>query len=550
MTFRISRGVSRRRFLATAGAGAMGALAIPYLSRAADRPQITHGVQSGDVGTDGGVVWARADRPSHMMVEVATTESFSHARVLPPIAALPESDFTAKMLLENLPAGQEIFYRVRFRDLAHSAISSEPAIGRFRTAPADRRDVSFVWAVPKQGPAGFALIRTTANEIERKVRKLREALEPAAEKITDIPSFDLALAYDLYKLLLAPVEASWKPARNLVVVTNGALGVLPLALLPTVPPGMGALPPGDVPFAEYRQVRWLVRDHTITNIPSTAALKAIRQLPPGSDAREPLIGFGDPVFETETKTIVSAAPGDRIETASLEASGLALRRRAVPQTRQIASASLALLPTLPDTADELRSIALSLQADPTRALNLGRDASERKVKSTDLSRYRIVAFSTHGLLPGDLDGLTQPALALSAPGAVDAEGDGILTAEEVLALRLDADWVVLSACNTGVGAAVGAEALSGLGQAFLYAGTRTLLVTNWSVHSPSAADLVAALFKRQRVDSGISRAEALRGAMLEVMDGPGATGRDGRTLFTYAHPLFWAPFSMVGDGGG
>ena len=133
MTIRISRnsarGLSRRRFLSTAaatGAGALGALATPYLSRAADRPQITHGVQSGDIGVDGGVVWARADRPSQMMVEVATTESFGNARVLPPIAALPESDFTAKMLLENLPAGQEIFYRVRFRDLAHTGIESEP----------------------------------------------------------------------------------------------------------------------------------------------------------------------------------------------------------------------------------------------------------------------------------------------------------------------------------------------------------------------------------------------------------------------------------------
>src|ERR1700688_670455 len=142
------RGLSRRRFLSTAaatGAGAFGAIAVPYLSRAADRPQITHGVQSGDVGADGGVVWARADRPSQMLVEVATTESFNNARALPPIAALPESDFTAKMLLENLPAGQDIFYRVRFRDLSHPDVSSEPAVGRFRTAPAERRDVSFVW---------------------------------------------------------------------------------------------------------------------------------------------------------------------------------------------------------------------------------------------------------------------------------------------------------------------------------------------------------------------------------------------------------------------
>src|SRR3979409_2563320 len=99
MTIRFSRKLSRRRFLST-GAGALGTIAMPYLSRAADRPQITHGVQSGDVGTDGGVVWARADRPSQMMVEVATTESFGNARALPPLAALPASAFLATMLLE------------------------------------------------------------------------------------------------------------------------------------------------------------------------------------------------------------------------------------------------------------------------------------------------------------------------------------------------------------------------------------------------------------------------------------------------------------------
>ncbi|MGY4475086.1 alkaline phosphatase D family protein [Bradyrhizobium sp. USDA 3364] len=145
MTIRFSRNLTRRRFLSTAAATGAGVIAMPYLSRAADRPVITHGVQSGDVGVDGGVVWARADRPSQMMVEVATTESFKDARTLPPITALPESDFTAKMLLENLPSGQDIFYRVRFRDLAHVDIVGEPVVGRFRTAPSDRRDVSFVW---------------------------------------------------------------------------------------------------------------------------------------------------------------------------------------------------------------------------------------------------------------------------------------------------------------------------------------------------------------------------------------------------------------------
>ncbi len=144
MKSRFARGISRRHFIGT-GAGAAVLVAMPYLSRAADRPSVSHGVQSGDVATDGGVVWARADRPSQMLVEVSTTESFKDARALPPIAALPETDFTAKMLLENLPAGQNIFYRIKFRDLSHPDISGEVVTGRFRTAPADRRDISFVW---------------------------------------------------------------------------------------------------------------------------------------------------------------------------------------------------------------------------------------------------------------------------------------------------------------------------------------------------------------------------------------------------------------------
>src|SRR6202040_162903 len=174
MTIRIprnnARGLSRRRFLSTAAVTGFVTLAMPYLSRAADRPQITHGVQSGDVGADGGVVWARADRPSQMMVEVATSESFGNARVLPPIAALPESDFTAKMLLENLPAGQDIFYRVRFRDLSHTDVSSEPLVGRFRTAPSDRRDVSFVWGGDVAGQ-GWGIIPAEVKLPDGKVWK-------------------------------------------------------------------------------------------------------------------------------------------------------------------------------------------------------------------------------------------------------------------------------------------------------------------------------------------------------------------------------------------
>src|SRR3954466_3011 len=136
--------LTRRRFLAAAATVTSATVFRPYLSRANDRPVITHGVQSGDASVDSGVVWARADRPSRMLVEVATSESFRDARRHPFVDALPETDFTAKLLVDGLPAGQEMFYRIRFQDLSQPTIVGEPQVGRFRTAPRDRRSVSFV----------------------------------------------------------------------------------------------------------------------------------------------------------------------------------------------------------------------------------------------------------------------------------------------------------------------------------------------------------------------------------------------------------------------
>jgi len=125
---------------------AAATLAKPYLSRAADRPSISHGVQSGDVSIDSGVVWARSDRPARMRLEVATTDSFKDIRHGVFVDALPETDFTAKALIEGLPAGQDIFYRIRFEDLASPTIMGDPVVGRFRSAPADRRSISFAWS--------------------------------------------------------------------------------------------------------------------------------------------------------------------------------------------------------------------------------------------------------------------------------------------------------------------------------------------------------------------------------------------------------------------
>jgi alkaline phosphatase D len=141
--------LSRRSFLSCAAATtvtAVGGLARPFISHAADRPQVTHGVQSGDVSVDSGIVWARADRPARMLVEVATTESFRDLRHAAYVDVLPETDCTGKILLEDLPAGQDIFYRIRFQSFDTPAILGEPQVGRFRTAPGDRRPVSFVWS--------------------------------------------------------------------------------------------------------------------------------------------------------------------------------------------------------------------------------------------------------------------------------------------------------------------------------------------------------------------------------------------------------------------
>jgi CHAT domain-containing protein len=166
------------------------------------------------------------------------------------------------------------------------------------------------------------------------------------------------------------------------------------------------------------------------------------------------------------------------------------------------------------------------------------------VKQAGLANRRVVAFATHGIAPGEITGLDQPALVLSNPALTgDTDNDGFLTMEEVLGLKLDADWVVLSACNTASADGRGSEAVSGLGRAFFFAGARSLLVSNWAVETTSARLLTTELFRRQAENPALTRAEALRQSMLDLMTKSGPGG------LSYAHPAFWAPFSLVGDGG-
>jgi CHAT domain-containing protein len=415
---------------------------------------------------------------------------------------------------------------------------------------------SFVWAVPATGDAAFSAVPMDRGAVGSAVAALRRSLDPQAATLGDIPPFDVGIAYALYSAFLLPVEAGLRDAKSLLIVPHGALGQLPFAVLVTE----AAPPPrdrqGQAPFASYKGVKFLARSAAITQLPSVTAFASLRALPSAVGNRQPFVGFGDPWFnraeadEAMREAAVALPPAATASQTLLATRGVKLVRRSAPATQAINSAGLAQLPRLPETAEEVRQVALALGADPARDVFTGREANERRVRTMDLSNRKVVMFATHGLVPGDLNGLTQPALALTDPGIAAVDGDGLLTLDKVLALKLNADWVVLSACNTAASDGAGAEAVSGLGQAFFYAGTRAILVSNWPVETNSARTLTTDLFRRQAREASLPRAEALRQAEMALIDGPGSVDPvSGSTRFSYAHPLFWAPFSLVGDGG-
>jgi CHAT domain-containing protein/tetratricopeptide (TPR) repeat protein len=429
---------------------------------------------------------------------------------------------------------------------AQASLNSEESlisiyVGRVKT---------YLWAVNAEGNIRFSATAMGRDELTESVGLLREALEPDAETLGDIPEFDLDLAHEVYQEVLEPVKAGWEDAQSLLVVANGPLGYLPLSLLPTEKTELSA---GQAPlFSNYRLVPWLVRSHAVTMLPSVTSLKNLRNLPPTTSDKE-FAGFGDPWFSREqAETAQNDIKADPMQVANrglLAVRAAPVTLRTAPQTRSVSSAQLGLLPRLPETADEVESIAVALHSDLTDSLFIGMAASEDVVKTMDLSGTRVVMFATHGLVPGDLDGLSQPALALSSPAVTGGENDGLLTAGEILGLELDADWVVLSACNTAAGDGAGAEAVSGLGRAFFYAGARSLLVSNWPVETTSARALTTAVFRKQSDDPSLNRSVAIRQAMLELIDNGGYTDPNGDMVYTYAHPIFWAPFTLVGDGG-
>ena len=351
--------------------------------------------------------------------------------------------------------------------------------------------------------------------------------------------FALARAHDLYKALFGEIESLIK-GKHLLIVPSGSLTQLPLQVLVVAPPN------GD-----YRSTEWLIRDHAITILPAVSSLKALRATSRPSAASKPLIGFGNPLLDgPDTRYSKSAKLSREKQSCPRNlwqrvAARFELRNSVTPiETRAgIANVSLirALSP-LPETADELCAVARDIGIDASE-IRLGAKATEREVKAMsargELAQYRVVHFATHGAMAGEFSKGAEPGLILTPPDAPSDEDDGYLSASEIAALKLDADWVILSACNTAAGNNSSAEALSGLARAFIYAQARALLVSHWAVDSNATVKLITWAMREIARDKTVGRAEALRRAMLGLID---------RGEAYEAHPAYWAPFIVVGEG--
>ncbi len=392
---------------------------------------------------------------------------------------------------------------------------------------------TFVWLVTKTKVKWLAL-GISRRGFARRVSHLRKGLdiyagidrsfipEKANSNNDDIRPYDLNAAHKLYTKLLGGVEDLTSAQDHLVIVADGPLTAFPFhALVKTAPDA-------NIPIQDrYQKADWLVRHFATTILPSVSSLKALRDIAgKNTPATKTMIGFGDPVFNRATT-----------DTAKNTARGYASYFRGARANLGALSA----LQRLPGTRAELVKIARTLNVD-RKDLKLGVDASERTVKATKLDDYRIVYFATHGLVAGDIEGLAEPALALTVPHKASAIDDGLLTASEVATLKLNADWLIMSACNTAAGDKPGAEALSGLARAFFYAGAKTLLVSHWPVDDGAAVILTTKAFKiiddTQKAGQVVGRAQALRGSMLSMINAGGP----------YTHPTFWAPFIVVGEG--
>ncbi|MGY6532336.1 CHAT domain-containing protein [Glycocaulis sp.] len=403
---------------------------------------------------------------------------------------------------------------------------------------------SFVFLIDGEG-IDWARVEVTAAELAEAVDVLRAGLDldhgrgpwnavsvQTASAVDSLPVFDRAGAYRLYQQLLAPVEARLEGKTHVYAVPSGALSSLPLGLLVTEPP-QGA----DNDIEALRSTPWLARRFAMTVLPSPASLRSVTRFG-ASRASEPFLGVGDPCIGVRAGAGCERAgrPGGsahrggatRVFGADVTRGGVFLAD--VEAVRALSA--------LPNTRPELVALAEAFGARADRDLLLGDAATETQLRTmSDLANRRVITFATHGLIADELPGLTEPALVLTPPAEASDLDDGLLTASEIARdLTLDADWVILSACNTAAPGGAGAESLSGLASAFFYAGARALLVSHWVVDDAAARRLTTGTLSAMNTNPSAGRAEALRHSMLSMMDDP-----------EFAHPAMWAPFVLVGQ---
>ena len=402
-------------------------------------------------------------------------------------------------------------------------------------APGEGPEQGFVWAVTRDR-VGWAEIHLSGDAFVRMVRRLRLVIDPRGarspissgnpEMAAGARGYDRQGAFELYRHLFGdPAIAPLVEAAStwLVVPQREAVG-LPLAALVTRAPADG--PDGNVAPAGLRRTHWLAFEHELSLLPTVSSIALLRA-PRGAHAaiRLPFFGLGDPSFQGD-----SDSPQDA---------------NAYFSDGEVRLAELRKLRPLPGTKTEIETLARTLGGGPGDIL-LGSDASETKLRrlaaERGLNRYATLAFATHGLVTGNLaNTLVEPALALTPPTVATRSDDGLLTASEASLLRLDADWVLLSACNSAAGGASNAEGLTGLARAFLLAGARAVLVSHWRVRDDAAPRITGRTIALMHVD-GLTRGKALQQAMRELMmdNSLDATGS------SFAAPSAWAAFALVG----
>jgi CHAT domain-containing protein len=322
--------------------------------------------------------------------------------------------------------------------------------------------------------------------------------------------FDTAASAELYTALFGGAAGTLAQATAMTVAPGGTLLSIPFGLLLTGPASPSKL--ADAP--------WLVRRLVIAHVPAPASFVTLRRIAGTSRATRPWFGFGDFRPVTAAQAAASFAPASCKDSAALFAG----------------------LPLLPGAVAELAQ-ARSVLGGGAQDELLGPAFTAAAVQSMQLKDYRMLHFATHAILPTDLACQAEPALVTSDPaGAADAHG-ALLTASEIAGLKLDADAVLLSACNSGgPGGSAPGESLSGLARSFFYAGARSLLVTHWEVNDKVTSILVGATLAYAKADPHLGMAAALAEAERRLLD------KAKSDVPELAHPFYWAPLALIGEG--